>query len=51
MNNLSINYRQVGRIQDALLLQEKTLQIRQTHLRQNDPQIGNNLHLCIQSVE
>jgi tetratricopeptide (TPR) repeat protein len=47
MNNLAINYRQVGRFQDALLLQEQTLHIRQTHLRQNDPQIGNHLHPCI----
>jgi hypothetical protein len=45
MNNLAINYRQVGRHQEALLLQEKTLRIRQMHLRQNDPQIGVTQHI------
>jgi hypothetical protein len=47
MNNLAISYRQVGRNQEALMLQEKTLQIRQTHLRQNDPQLGVTQYLCV----
>jgi hypothetical protein len=42
MNNLAIAHRENGRLEDAVLLQEKTLQIRRKCLSQKDPLIGDD---------
>ena len=40
MNNLADTYSALGRHEDALELQEKTLEFRRRVLPENDPQIG-----------
>jgi hypothetical protein len=40
MNNLAATYGELGRYQDALLLQEKTLEFRRRVLPENHPDIG-----------
>ena len=40
MNNLANTYRALGRYQDAVVLQEKTLEFRRRVLPENHPQIG-----------
>ena len=40
MNNIAVSFRELGRHQDALELQEKTLQFRRRVLPQNHPDIG-----------
>ncbi len=49
MNNLAAKYDELGRHEDALVLFQKTLEIRQRVLPRNDPQIGMNklfFHAC-----
>jgi len=40
MNNLANTYSALGRYQDAVVLQEKTLEFRRRVLPENHPQIG-----------
>jgi len=40
MHNLAVTYDALGRHQDALVLQEKTLEFRQRVLPENHPDIG-----------
>jgi hypothetical protein len=40
MNNLATTYSHLGRNQDALVLQEKTLEFRRRVLPENHPDIG-----------
>jgi hypothetical protein len=40
MNNLATSYFNLGRHQDALVMQEKTLEFQQRVLPENHPQIG-----------
>ena len=40
MNNIAVSFRELGRHQDALELQEKTLEFRRRVLPQNHPDIG-----------
>jgi hypothetical protein len=40
MNNLALTYYQLGRHQDALVMQEKTLEFRRRVLPENHPDIG-----------
>ena len=40
MGSLAITYRALGRYQDALVLQEKTLEFRRRVLPENHPDIG-----------
>jgi hypothetical protein len=40
MNNLALTYFQLGRHQDALVMQEKTLEFRRRVLPENHPSIG-----------
>ena len=40
MNNLAATYSELGRHQDALVLQEKTLEFRRRVLPENHPDIG-----------
>jgi hypothetical protein len=48
MNNLATKYDELGRHEDALLLFQKSLEIRQQVLPKNDPQIGKNATLsCV----
>ena len=41
MNNLAVTYFALGRLQDALVMQEKTLEFRRRVLPENHPGIGN----------
>jgi hypothetical protein len=40
MNNVAATYSALGRYQDALVLQEKTLEFRRRVLPENHPDIG-----------
>ena len=40
MNNLANTYRALGQYQDAVVLQEKTLEFRRRVLPENHPDIG-----------
>jgi tetratricopeptide (TPR) repeat protein len=40
MNNLSLCYSELGRYQDALMMQEKTLEFQRRVLPENHPEIG-----------
>ncbi len=40
MNNLATSYLTIGRHQDALVMQEKTLELRRRVLPENHPDIG-----------
>jgi hypothetical protein len=40
MGNLALTYRELGRHQDALVLQEKTLELNRRVLPENHPKIG-----------
>jgi len=46
MSNLAFTYYELGRHQDALVLQEKTLEFRRRILPENHPDIGV-IHLCL----
>ncbi len=40
MSNLAVTYFKLGRLQDALVMQEKTLEFRRRVLPENHPDIG-----------
>jgi hypothetical protein len=46
MNNLALTYGALGRHQDALVLEEKTLEFRRRVLPENHPSIGL-MWLCL----
>ena len=42
MNNLANSYYFVGRLQDALIMRERTVELRQRYLSENHPLLGEN---------
>ena len=42
MNNLANSYYFVGRLKDALIMRERTVELRQRYLSENHPLLGEN---------
>ena len=42
MNNLANSYYFVDRLQDALIMRERTVELRQRYLSENHPLLGDN---------